>query len=146
MVYKMKIHSLTFEHYDSIIALWKRADLHFKPLGRDNPKEMKKQFERDFDIILGAFEDGELIGVIIGSDDGRKGWINRLAVDPDFQGRGIGMKLVGSLEEALKKRGRKIICTLIEGPNETSFGLFEKMGYVKHRDIIYLSKRESNDI
>jgi ribosomal protein S18 acetylase RimI-like enzyme len=95
---------------------------------------------------LGAFEGKEMIGMIIGTDDGRKGWINRLAVDPKYRRKGVAMELVRILEGALKKRGRKIICTLIEDWNETSLALFEKVGYIKHEDIFYLSKREGEEI
>lgn len=143
---KMQIEPLSFDSYKSIIRLWKDAQLSFRPKGRDSSEEMKLQFEQDSDIILGAFESGELIGVIFGSDDGRKGWINRLAVHPDHRERKIALSLIETLEKALEKRGRKIICTLIEDWNESSFSLFNKMGYVRHDDIIYLSKRESEEI
>lgn len=142
----MHIEPLSFEQYDKVIQLWKDAGLSHRPLGRDSPTEMKLQFEKDSDIILGAFENEDLIGVIFGSDDGRKGWINRLAIHPDYRRKGIAKVLIDVLEGALKKRGRKIICTLIEDWNESSFALFKKMGYVRHDDIIYLSKREKKDI
>ena len=44
------------------------------------------------------------------------------------------------------KRGRKIICTLIEDWNKNSLKLFKKCNYVLHRDIFYLSKRENKEI
>jgi ribosomal protein S18 acetylase RimI-like enzyme len=140
------IRPLTFEHYDSIMKLWEEAGLSHRPNGRDNPENMKLEFERNPDLLLGAFVDDKLVGVIIGSDDGRRGWINRLAVHPDFRGQGLAKDLVTNLESALKNRGRRIICTLIDHPNDSSLGLFENMGYVKHDDIIYLSKRESRDV
>lgn len=142
----MQIKPLSQDSYKSVIKLWKDAQLSFRPDGRDSPGEMRKQFEQDSDIILGAFVNGDMIGVIFGSDDGRKGWINRLAVHPDRRGKKVAQDLISALEDALKKRGRKIICTLIEDWNDPSFSLFNKMGYVRHDDITYLSKRESDDI
>ncbi|MBU0614590.1 MAG: GNAT family N-acetyltransferase, partial [Nanoarchaeota archaeon] len=38
-------------------------------------------------IILVLRHEGRIIGTSIGTFDGRKGWINRVAVDPDFRGR-----------------------------------------------------------
>jgi ribosomal protein S18 acetylase RimI-like enzyme len=87
-----------------------------------------------------------LIGVILGTDDGRKGWINRLAVSPQHRQSGVAKELIKALENALKKRGRKIICTLIEDWNEASLDLFKRVGYIKHDDIFYLSKREGDHI
>jgi ribosomal protein S18 acetylase RimI-like enzyme len=143
---KTMIRSLGFDDYKSIIGLWEQASLSHRPEGRDSPENMRMEFESNPDLILGYFEDDKLVGVIVGSDDGRRGWINRLAVHPDFRGQGVAKDLVENIESALKKRGRRIICTLIDVPNESSFGLFMKMGYVKHHDIVYFSKRESDDV
>jgi L-amino acid N-acyltransferase YncA len=54
--------------------------------------------------------------------------------------------LVAEAERVLRKHGIKIFCALIEDGNEASKRLFKKCGYVEHRDIIYFSKRESNDV
>ena len=142
----MEIKPLTIEQYDSIITLWKEAGLPFKPKGRDSKREMETEFKRNPDLVLGAFEDGKLVGVIIGSDDGRKGWINRLAVLPACERKGVASQLIDAVERALKTRGRRIICTLVEDWNEASLNLFSKTGYVKHEDISYLSKREDDEV
>jgi ribosomal protein S18 acetylase RimI-like enzyme len=142
----MNIRLLSINDYDSIIALWKSADLPFKPNGRDKRENMKVQMKIDPDLFIGAFEKDKLIGAIIGTDDGRKGWINRLAISHEHTRSGVATRLIVELEEALKKRGRRIICTLIEDPNEASFALFKKVGYFKHDDIHYLSKREDDDV
>jgi ribosomal protein S18 acetylase RimI-like enzyme len=137
---------LSITDYDSIIALWKSAELPFKARGRDSREEMSEQLKKDPDLFIGAFEEDKLIGVIVGTDDGRKGWINRLAISPEHTRSGVAIRLIKEIEEALKKRGRRIICTLVEDPNEASFALFKKAGYVKHDDIHYLSKREDDNI
>ena len=142
----MLIKPLTFEAYDSTMALWERAGLSYRPKGRDSPEEMREQFTLNPDLMLGAFEGEELIGMIIGTDDGRKGWINRLAVDPENRRKGVAGELIIAIESALKKRGRKIICTLIEDWNDISLNLFSEKGYIKHDDIFYLSKREGDHI
>ena len=40
----------------------------------------------------------------------------------------------------------RLFCALIETSNIASQELFEKSGYVKHRDIMYFSKRDSDDV
>ncbi|UCG68174.1 MAG: GNAT family N-acetyltransferase [Thermoplasmata archaeon] len=142
----MEIRNISFDSYDSLIALWERSGLSYRPEGRDAKEGMKIEFERNPDLLIGAFEDNELIGAIIGTDDGRKGWINRLAVDPNYRKKGVATDLIYALESALKKRGRRIICTLIEDWNENSLSLFKNAGYIKHKDIFYLSKREGDHV
>lgn len=141
----MEIRSLSGAEYDAMIDLWKKAGLPFKAQGRDSREHMSKELRQNSDLVLGAYEEGELIGVIIGTDDGRKGWINRLAVLPGYRRQGVAVALISACEKALRKRGRRIICTLVED-NPESLELFKKAGYIKHNDIFYLSKREDEDV
>ncbi|MFQ6067986.1 MAG: GNAT family N-acetyltransferase [Candidatus Bathyarchaeia archaeon] len=143
----IEIRNLTIEDYEAIVELWKRAGLPFKPKGRDSKQMMKKQMRAFPEFFIGAFHEEKLVGVVIGSYEGRmKGWINRLAIDPQYRGRGIAKQLIKAVEKALKKRGAAIFCALIETPNKESLSLFQKMGYVAHRDILYITKRKSKDV
>ena len=80
------------------------------------------------------------------SSDSRKGWINRLAVHPDYRRRGIAVDLIDECENVIRKRGLKLFCALIEESNRSSIRLFKKLGYVEYRDIIYFCKREGDDV
>jgi len=102
--------------------------------------------EANPDFFVGAYEGDKLVGTVIASYDSRKGWINRLAVDPTCRRRGIAKTLIGEAEKALKKRGARIISAQIEEANSSSIELFKKCGYVEHRDIVYFSKRESDKV
>jgi len=142
----MEIRRLRFEDYPKLVELWSKAGLPFKPKGRDSPQAIAKQMEENPDFFMGAFENGRLIGAIITSSDGRKGWINRLAVDPEYRRRGVARALIAEAEKALRQKGLKVFCALIEDSNKASKELFKKCGYVEHRDIIYFSKRESHEV
>ncbi len=136
---------LTIDDYDSIMALWQRAGLHsLRPEGRDSRSEFEKQLAQG-QIVIGLEEDGKLIGIILATHDTRKGWINRLAIDPDCRRKGYGTQLIHAAEAALYKVGIKVIAALIEDDNDASLALFEKEGYAVHCNIHYVSKRDSND-
>jgi ribosomal protein S18 acetylase RimI-like enzyme len=139
---ELEIRELRLEDYEEMIALWERAGLPHRPEGRNSLTAIAEQMERDPDLFLGAFASGRLIGTIIGSDDGRKGWINRLAVDPAYRRRGIASMLIAEAERRLMERGRKIIAVLVEDWNDISLKLFQECGYLLDRSILYLSKRE----
>ena len=141
-----RIRKLTIGDYDDVIKLWESSSLPFKPEGRDSRQETTRQMKQNPQLFLGAFEGRTLVGTVVGSYDGRKGWINRLAVDPEHRGRGVAQLLIARIEMALKKKGARIICALVEESNLKSISLFEKVGYKTHRDILYLSKRESEDV
>jgi ribosomal protein S18 acetylase RimI-like enzyme len=142
----MEIRKLTIDQYEELVSLWRKAGLPFKPKGRDSKEAIARQINASPEFFLGAFENGRLVGAVIVSSDGRKGWINRLAVDPAYRRRGVASTLVAEAERVLRKHGIRIFCALIEAENEASKRLFKKCGYVEHRDIIYFSKREYDDV
>lgn len=126
-------------------GLWKEAGLPSRPKGRDSLANLRKQRLRDPELFVGAFTEGRLVGAAIASDDGRKGWINRLAVSPKARGRGVGGLLIRYCENILRKRGRLLFCVHIESYNKESMQVFEHYGYRKEEDIFYFTKRESDE-
>lgn len=141
----MEIRRLTVNDYDKMAQLWTRANLPFKPKARDSRESIANQMAAHPDFFLGAFEDDHLVGIAILSSDIRKGWINRLAVDPNYRRLGVAKELIKRSEEILREHGIKLFCALIDDDNTPSKGLFRACDYVEHRDIIYFSKRESEE-
>ena len=144
---QIEIRTLTIKDYEAMVELWKRVGLPFKPRGRDTKRMIERQMRALPEFFIGAFHEDKLVGVVIGSYDGRmKGWINRLAVDPAYRRQRIAQQLISHVEEALEKRGAAIFGALIETPNEESVRLFQKMGYITHREILYVTKRKSEEV
>lgn len=139
------IRRLTIEDYDAVIALWQRSGLtSLRPVGRDSREAFAKQLAGG-QIAIGLEEDDRLIGVVVATHDTRKGWINRLAIDPDFRRRGYAQRLVEAAEAALRESGLTLIAALIEDDNDASLALFKRLGYAVHTDIYYVSKRDSSE-
>ncbi len=143
---EFKLRRFTIDDYDGLIKLWQAADLPFKPSGRDGKENLCRELERGNGIFLIADSNGEIIGSAFGTHDGRKGWINRVAVEPRFQRQGIATRLVRELEEHFEGMGIGIIACLIETWNEESMIFFEKNGYKRHDDIAYFTKRRHPEI
>lgn len=142
----MKIRRLTIDDHDEIMKLWSKTKLPYKPKGRDRKEAIAVQMKANPEFFLGAFVHNRLVGTAIISCDTRKGWVNRLAVDPDHRKRGIAKALIAESKKVLRKRGIRIVCALIEDYNAASKKLFKECGYVEHRDIIYFSKRDSDEV
>ena len=139
------LRRLTIDDHAAILALWQRAGLHsIRPEGRDSRTEFEKQLAGG-QIALGLEEAGRLIGVVLATHDTRKGWLNRLAIDPDYRRQGYGAQLVQAAEAALREAGLHLIAAFIEEGNTASLTLFEKLGYAVHQNIYYVSKRDSAD-
>ncbi len=142
----MELRLLTVEDYDALLALWNRAGLAHRPEGRDSKASIIAQMRRDPEMFLGAFREKLLVGSVIASFDGRKGWVNRLAVDPRERRKGVAKLLIERAEMVLRERGSRIIGVLVEAGNSPSLALFQRCGYKIHRETLYLTKRESEQV
>ncbi|UCE81146.1 MAG: GNAT family N-acetyltransferase [Methanobacteriota archaeon] len=134
------------EEVGQMVSLWSEAGLPTKPAGRDTVENLGRQLLESPDLFIGAFVGDRMVGIVMGSDDGRKGWINRLAVAPDMQRSGIASTLLELCEVALRKRGRQIICTLIEDDNNPSEAFFLQNGFKREDGIAYYTKRDADDV
>jgi ribosomal protein S18 acetylase RimI-like enzyme len=141
----VKLRAMKPNEIKLLIRLWTEAGLPYRPKGRDSLGNLRMQRLRDPELFVGAFIGSELVGAVIASDDGRKGWINRLAISPAARGKGIATMLVRHCEKILRKRGRLLFCVHIEGYNVESMKMFEHLGYSKEEDIFYFTKREDSD-
>lgn len=144
---ELHIRQLGLDDYDELLALWQRAGLHsLRPQGRDGCAALARQLASGVQTILGLEVDGRLVGAVVATHDSRKGWINRLAVDPEHRRRGYGARLIAATEEVLREQGMHVIAVLIGSDNPASLALFWKAGYVEiDPGIHYLTKRDSND-
>lgn len=142
----MQTRRLGEKDYEAMIVLWKRAELPFRPQGRDSREVIARQMKANPDFFSGAFDQDRLIGVAVLSCDMRKGWINRLAVHPEYRRRGVARALITKSERILRKHGVNLFCALIDADNAASKELFKKSGYIEHRDITYFSKRDSKNV
>ena len=138
------IREFTMDDYEQVVMLWQEAGIHYRPNGRESRQRMAKEIKTGQAMFLVAEADKKIVGVVLGTHDGRKGWINRLAVARDFHRQNIASKLVTAVESRLITMGIDVTACLIEEGNSASRTLFSKMGYTK-APVEYFAKKQSPD-
>jgi N-acetylglutamate synthase len=142
----IKIREFIISDYHVIIELWKEAKLPYKQKGRDSLKNIKKELLKGCCVFLVAVDENKIVGTVFGTNDGRKGWINRLAVKSEYKGRGIARQLVEEVEKRFNDLGIGIIACLIEDDNQDSLKVFSKFEYSEFAGMHYLTKRKHPDV
>ena len=138
---QITLRDLGIHDYNAILALWAGAGLPVRPEGRDAPDSFARQMADRRQRVVGLRDGAKLIAVVVLTHDGRKGWINRLAVDPTYRRRGLAGRLVAEAERWFgEEQGLEIWAALIEGENRDSQALFAALDYRRH-DVVYVSKR-----
>ncbi|PZW29390.1 ribosomal protein S18 acetylase RimI-like enzyme [Thermosporothrix hazakensis] len=133
----MHIRGFRLQDYDAVVALWKECGLLLS--ASDTPEGMARKLERDADLFLVVEEEHRLLGVIMGCYDGRRGWINHLAVAPAAQGRGIGSILLQEVEQRLLAKGCDKVNLLIEPENADVQQFYLRAGYQRD-ELIFMEK------
>lgn len=131
---------------DDLRELWRDAQLDIRPTGRDSLDELAVQIHENPTGFIGAYTGERLVGFVMATDDGRRGWINRIAVHSEYLRTGVASTLIAAAEVELKRRGLRIIAVLVEDANKASLRLFESTGFLSMPDVVYLSKRENPDV
>jgi ribosomal protein S18 acetylase RimI-like enzyme len=143
---RISIRPIQVSDYAAIAELWSEAGLPVKPAGRDAEPAFRRQLARFPTTYLVAEDAGRIVGVILGTHDERKGWINRLAVHPDYRRRGMGLQLIAACEQALHALGIGIVAALVEADNDPSAATFRAAGYVSDVPVHYFRKLQQPGI
>ena len=79
---------------------------------------------------------------------GNEGHITNVAVDPDYQGQGMGRKLMEKLVEAVKPLGVDSMTLEVRPSNTRALALYEKLGFksVGRRPKYYTQPVEDAEI
>ena len=140
------IREMRPEDYGAVVELWTLSGLPHHPRGRDSSERILRELGTPMALFLVAETDGRLVGSLLGTTDGRKGWINRLAVLPEWQRKGVALALLKEMERRFDRRGILVFCALIQGDNKNSTFFFKKAGYEADPSVIYYSKRKGRDV
>jgi len=143
---RIEIAALRPGHLTALIELWTQSGLEVRRGGRDAPAQLQRQLSRNPEGFIGAFVAGRLVGFVLATDDDRRGWINRLAVHPDYRRQRLARRLIAAAEDVLKRRGMRIMAALIDDENIASIATFTAAGYVDMPDVTYYSKRDDPDV
>jgi len=93
---------MTLKDYGRVSGFWKK---HYKFSKRDNRKKIEILLAKNPRLSLLAEKDGEVIGTALATFDGRKGYLQKVAIRKDCQKKGLGKKLVKVVISKLKKEG-----------------------------------------
>ena len=132
--------------YDQIVEVWMSAGLPVCLAGRDRREAFDRQLGRFPTLYLVALDGDQIVGVVLGTHDERKGWINRLAVRPAYRRRGIAEALLEACDDAFRAVGVDIVAALIGPENVGSCALFERLGYRTDVPVKYYRKLRGPEV
>lgn len=136
----MEIRKMKIEDYEAVYQLW----LSCKGMGLnsvdDSRDGIEKFLHRNPDTCFVAEKDSKIVGVILGGNDGRRGYIHHTAVSPDQRRQGIASKLVDAVMTAFKNIGITKVALVVFDRNADGNAFWEKSGFSVREDLVYRNR------
>lgn len=133
----MNIRPMTIQDYDEVFKMWNEtAGMGMRSLD-DSYEGIERFLLRNPETSFVALQDGQIIGVILCGQDGRRGYIYHTAVKQDFRKQGIGKALVDAALSALKKEQINKAALVVFDSNELGNHFWESIGFIKRNDLTY---------
>ena len=135
----VQIRKMTMDDYEESYALWKASGLHLST--SDEPSEIARLLDRNEGLSFIAEYGGRIVGTVLGSFDGRRGYVRHLAVAEPLRNRGIGRLLMEQVETAFRERGVAQLNLAVARDNLGVLPFYERLGWFVREDFVPMSKR-----
>jgi N-acetylglutamate synthase len=134
----LEIRELRPEDYDEAVALWQSAE-GVTLRDADSRDGIERYLARNPGLSFVAREAGMLVGAVLCGHDGRRGYLQHLAVAPAHRGRGIGRTLARRCLEGLCAQGiHKCHLFVVDG-NEHARDFWRTVGWSERTDVVLMS-------
>ncbi|MEM7717041.1 MAG: GNAT family N-acetyltransferase [Cyanobacteria bacterium P01_A01_bin.68] len=141
----IEILELTISDYDDAITLWKGCS-GVAIRDADSSENIERYLNRNQGLSFKAVKDDELVGTILCGHDGRRGYINHLAVSSNHRNQGIGRKLVETSLIELRKQGIEKCHLFVFVENIEAKKFWERLGWKVREDINMMSLNISDSV
>ncbi len=125
---KIQLRPFTPSDQTSLIDLWN--NVFPNPRAHNLPQRIiAEKCAVQAGLLLLAVQNDRVIGSIIAGYDGHRGWLNLVAVLPEYQRQGVGKQLVEYAFEKLSAAGCSKVNIQIREGNEAVITFYQRMGF-----------------
>lgn len=137
----MLIRTMTIEDYEEVYALW----LSCKGMGLntidDSREGIERLLKRNPATCFVAIDGDKIIGAVLATNDGRRGYFQHLAVREEYRHQGTGSALVSAAMEALKQEQITKVCFVVFKTNEAGNAFWQAHGFTVRSDLNYRDRQ-----
>ena len=128
--------------YNQVVALWRDTDgLVLRDVDEREP--ITRYLSANPGLSFVATDQGRVIGAVLCGTDGRRGYLQHLAVDPLYRRRGVGRALAHRCVEALSQRGLHKCHLMVLPQNEAARTFWRRLGWKDRDDVLLMSHVQS---
>ena len=138
-----RLRELAIEDYDRVLALWQRSDgIVLREVDEREP--IRRYLERNPGLSFVWEDDRTIAGAVLCGTDGRRGYLQHLAVAEEHRRRGIGRALVAASLRALAGRGIEKCHLMVLPANMAAREFWRGLGWAERGDVVVMSYTSSD--
>ena len=130
----MQYRPMQLGDYDALMRLWNSCD-GLSLRDADSSDGIDRYLRRNPGLSFVASNQGVIVGSLMAGHDGRRGYIQHLAVDPEFRQQGVAARLLEHCLDALRAEGIVKSHVHVLNRNQPGRAFWSGRGWV-HRDEI----------
>lgn len=138
----MDIRSYQSEDRDDVIGLWQQCGLVVPQ--NDPDKDIARKLKVNPEWFLVGELDGRIVASCMAGYEGHRGWINYLAVSPEYRRRGFGRQIMAEAERLLRAAGCPKINLQIRSSNKDVIAFYRSIGFAVD-DVVSMGRRLDPD-
>ncbi len=133
------------QDYPSVMALWSQTEA-MRLRDADSAHNIERYLARNPGLSFVAFEQDTLVGAVLVGSDGRRGYLQHLAVAETHRGQRIGQSLVELATRALARQGIAKTHLFVFDHNVRAQAFYQRLGWVERDDVkMYSFNSSSHD-
>ena len=135
---KTHITPMSMADYDEVMALWLNTEgMGMRPA--DEREHIARYLQRNPNLSFVAREGDLLVGAVLCGHDGRRGYLQHLAVARSHRGLGLGRALVERALAALRAININKCHLFVLKSNLKAVNFWEAVGWVQRDDLVTMS-------
>lgn len=135
---ELEITPFHLERQQTVVELWRRCGLLVP--WNDPAADISRKMNQQPELFLTGILSETVVATVMAGYEGHRGWINYLAVAPEYRGRGFGRQMMTAAEERLSSLGCPKINLQIRAGNSAAAAFYQGLGYRKD-EVISMGKR-----
>jgi ribosomal protein S18 acetylase RimI-like enzyme len=136
------IREMTISDYEEVKALWQYSN-GIELSNADTKESITRFLERNPGLSFVAHDGDQLVGAVLCGHDGRRGYIDHLAVKESHRCQGIGRALVGRCLYNLVQIGIRKWHLFVMQDNQEAIEFWKKLGWAQRVELVTMSKYNS---
>jgi ribosomal protein S18 acetylase RimI-like enzyme len=138
------IQEMTIQDYNEVRALWQESE-GLKLSEVDSKSSIVRFLERNPGLSFVARDDEQLVGAVLCGHDGRRGYIDQLAVHKSHRRQGIGKALVARCLYNLMRIGIRKWHLFVLEDNQDAIAFWKKLGWAERVELVTMSQYSTSE-